>query len=130
MTEREIRKRAKAFLEEYSIDKGYESLCVAAESLGYVIAEFDPCLPISEEMKLIRLLNLSDKISSTRGLTYACGEHRVLFVDDRLTDKEKLIVMAHELGHIVLGHMEHNYVIGRDVLEEYEAYMFAYFCLK
>ena len=51
-------------------------------------------------------------------------------MNEGLSDDEKLIVLAHELGHIVCGHMVQSNIIGSDVQEEYQANEFAHYVLK
>ena len=47
-----------------------------------------------------------------------------------LSEEEKLMVLAHEEGHIYCEHMNTSPIIGRDVQDEYEANEFAHYLLN
>ena len=79
---------------------------------------------------LIESLDLSQHAARSRGFTYADRNHRIVFVHEDLSAEEKLLVLAHEEGHIFCGHMSSAPVIGRDVQEEYEANEFVHFILN
>lgn len=51
----------------------------------------------------------------------------IVFIHEDLNEEEKTKVLAHENGHIYLGHFSSSQVIGKDVQEEYEANEFAHY---
>lgn len=131
MTTAAIDKEALNFRREYKIKKAtYPVLSEITEKLGYTVVPFDPLLSDANVAQLVRALGLGEEQLRSRGFTYANGEFRLVFINTELSDKEKTIVLSHELGHIVLGHTGHVSVIGHDVQEEFEANEFSTFLLK
>lgn len=128
MTNREIKLNAQRFIKEFDIRTvSYEALQDAAEKQGYTVVEFNHLLNDGPEATLIRALKLSEQIRCSRGFTYADSHRRIVFVDESLSDDEKMILIAHELGHIRCGHMSSASIIGKDVREEFEANEFAHY---
>jgi len=70
-------------------------------------------------------LKLTDSILSQEAFVYQNGDVKLLFVQDRLNGTEKLYAIAHELGHIVLGHTD----LKQSVIEEHEANEFSHYIL-
>lgn len=131
MTDKEIQRQVSAFKTEYTLSSvTYEALWDATERMGYTVVEFSPTVPDEAVDRLVHALKLQEQIQSNRGFTYASGNHRIIFIDERLSEKEKLIVLAHEVGHICCGHMGRVYVLGQDVVEEHEANQFADYLLS
>lgn len=131
MTAWEVRKKEKAFCRKNGLRNiDYSSLSAAVEKLGFTVIEFNHILNSTEVQSLIDSLKLSDAVLRTRGFSYADSKFRLVFVHEDLTDEEKTIVLAHEAGHIVLGHLSSASIIGRDVREEFEANEFAHFLLN
>ena len=52
-----------------------------------------------------------------------------MFIDERLSEDEKMMILAHEQGHYSCGHTNAQAVIGRNVQEEYEANEFSHYLL-
>lgn len=126
MTKGEINREVKAFKKKYSVtETSYESLMDSAEKLGYTVIERDPLVEDIDIERLIIALNIDKELFNNRGFTYLKGDYRLIFIDDRLSLDEKNIVLAHEIGHIVLGHVTHSLNLGQDVIEEHDANQFA-----
>lgn len=54
----------------------------------------------------------------------------LFFLNRDLSDGEKLLILTHEEGHIVCGHLEHAPILGNSVTEEDEANQFAHYLLR
>ena len=122
---------AKSFQREFSIyGITYPALKEAVEKQGYTVVEFNHIY--NEEAVACRIdaLNISDAVLRSRGFTYADCNHRVVFIHEDLSDDEKLMVLAHEEGHIYCRHMNTSPIIGHDVQDEYEANEFAHYLLN
>ena len=124
-------KKAKEFLKEYRLK------CVTLPDLwriitsqGYTIVPFNHIFNDESTAKLIEALGLEDAIAHSRGFTYADRQRRLVFIHEDLSEKEKLLVLAHEEGHIYCGHFTNSPIIGHDVTEEQEAAEFTHFILK
>lgn len=130
MSDRGPRLKAKQFLYEYGLrDVTYSALKQTAEKQGYTVVEFNHISNGENVAALINALKLGAHAATSKGFTYADRNHRVVFVHDGLSDAEKAIVLAHEIGHIYCGHMSTSPIIGLDVREEHEANEFAHYLL-
>lgn len=66
------------------------------------------------------------KLNDTKAITYF-GDTRIVFVKDELSGADKLHLLFHECGHILLGHVEENQIHSIDSIQsENEAEVFAY----
>lgn len=131
MTIAAVDKEVLHFRKEYKIKKAtYPVLSEIAEKTGYTVILFRSFQNDANVDQLINALGFSNDLLKSRGFTYSSGEFRLVFINDGLSDKEKTIVLSHELGHIVLGHVGRAPVIGHDVQEEFEANEFSTFLLK
>ncbi len=131
MDSREVKLKTRKFIKEFDVrELSYGTLKKVVEKQGYTVVEYNHIFNDEEVSKLIEALKLSDNIIRSRGFTYADQNHRIVFVHEDLSDAEKLVVLAHEAGHIYLGHMSSTPIIGRDVQEEHEANEFSHFLLN
>ena len=125
------KRKAKQFIKDfrfYSIT--LDSLKLIIEKQGYTIVEYNSTYNSEHVDTLIKTLNLENRIIQSRGFSYADNNFRLVFVDESLTDEEKLIVLAHEEGHIYCKHLSRSSVIGEDVLDECEANEFSHYILE
>ncbi len=131
MTDSEIRKKVKQFRKEFNLDNlSCESLSEAIEKQGYTVVEFNNFSNNENVQALVEALKLTQNIIYSKGFTYANSNYRIVFVNESLSEEEKLIVLSHEQGHIYFGHLACAAVIGKDVKEEYEANEFAHYLLN
>jgi hypothetical protein len=125
------RRKAKAFLKEYRISRvTLEELRRIITGQGYTIVEFNPIFNDEHVAALIEALHLEEMVEKTKAFTYADRQRRLVFLHEDLSDQEKLLVLAHEEGHIYCGHFSSVPVIGRDVVEEHEANEFTHYILN
>lgn len=111
---------------EITLDKLYEIL----SNQGYTVVHFNSMYNENDVDNLITLLNLSSFIKERKGFTYADANHRIVFINEDLSEQEKLLVLLHEEGHIYSGHLSEQNVIGRDVIQEFEANEFVHYILN
>ena len=131
MTNQEILKKVKQFKKTFGfVDCTTDNLRATIEAQGYTVVEFNHIINDEAVQTLIDSLKLSDSILRTKGFTYADPNYRLVFVHEDLSDQEKMVVLAHENGHIFLGHLISVPIIGKDVNEEYEANEFAHYLLN
>lgn len=131
MSSTEAKLKAQRFLKEFGCGKiDYDFLKKVVEQQGYTVVEYNHIFNDEDVETLIEALKLSDSIIRSRGFTYADQNHRIVFVHEDLSPAEKLLVLAHEEGHIFCGHMRDGPIIGKDVQEEFEANEFAHFILN
>ena len=131
MDSRDIKKKVRQFKKEYGIAgcPDWQVLESAFERQGFTIIEFSTAANDPDVETLIQSLKLVDRTSKSKGFLYADENFRLVFVNEKLSEEEKLIVLAHEEGHYYCGHMNRKQIIGHDVQEEYEANEFAHFLL-
>lgn len=126
-----IKKLAKKFRKKYrlaSVD--YRALKKAAVNMGYTVIEFNSICNEEDVETVVQNLNLSENLQKSRGFTYVSAEYRLIFINEDLSDEEKMIVLSHELGHVVCEHFLTAPIIGNDVKAEFEANEFSHYLLK
>ncbi len=128
----EAKKAAYKFLKEFKIKNvNTANIMEAIEKQGYTIVEYSRVLNTKEVEKLLTALGLEVFSKTTRAFTYAAKNHRIVFISEELSEKEKLILLAHEEGHIFLGHMSSvSGICGEDIINENDANDFAHYLLK
>ena len=127
----EIKKKAKSFLKEYGLQNvTLENLRAAIQKQGYTIVEYNNIFNDENVAALIDALGLENFCERSKGFTYADTKRRLVFLHEDLSDKEKLMILAHEEGHIYCNHLTSTPVLGRDVVEEHEANEFAHYLLN
>lgn len=126
-----IKATAKSFLVEFKVgDVTLDKLKQVIRSQGYTIIEYNHVSNSEEVESVITLLGVGKYIEQTKGFTYADEQRRLVFLHEDLSDEEKLLVLAHEEGHIYCGHISSASVMGKDVVEEYEANEFTHYILN
>ena len=126
-----IKQLSKNFTKKYKlVSVDYFSLKNVVGRMGYTIIEFSSIFNERDIETVIHNLNLEENILKSRAFTYVSSEYRLVFVNEDLSDDEKLIVLCHEIGHIVCEHFSAVPVIGNDVKDEYEANEFAHYLLN
>lgn len=126
-----IKKLAHEFCKKYKVHKpSYESMSNIAETIGYTIVEFNYIYNDEPVAILIEKLKLDDAILREKGFTYVDSRQRLIFINEDLSSDEKLMVIVHEIGHIVCNHFSHINIIGLGVQEENQANEFAHYVLS
>lgn len=115
---------ANNLLRQYALIRpSLDDLVAVVADLGFEIVEF---APNSKPMEVLKeRLSLTDSIVSQDAFVYQNGDVRLLFLRDNLNGQEKLYAVAHELGHIALGHVNAR----PSVIEEHEANEFSHYVL-
>lgn len=106
-----------------------ESLRAAIQKQGYTIVEFNNISNSENVSDLLSALDLQALSERSKGFAYADSKFRLVFIHEGLSNAEKLMVLAHEEGHIYCNHLASAPVLGRDVTEEHEANEFAHYLL-
>lgn len=123
----EIQELANDFILQAHIDKlkltmrDFEQICAR---MGYTLLSY------VQGQEIIESCHLKGN-RRYNGFVFLFGEYRIIFYKDTLAYHEKLFTIAHEIGHIFLGHMYNGIKQqgkGQQDVQEREADMFAY-CL-
>jgi len=128
---REIKKKVLAFVKTERLTSfNYTSLSNAAKNLGYTIIGFTRGINDENVATLITEFQLNDLVKTSNGFIFSYGDYRLIFINYDLSQREKAIVLAHEIGHIVCKHIHTEQDIGFNVQDEYEANEFAHYLLN
>ncbi len=125
-----IKKKSNLFIKHYGIIKTLDDIKSIIESQGYSIVEYNSVSNIEAVQIIIDELNVQKYIIQSKAFTYVSDKHRIVFVNESLSDNEKMIVLTHEEGHIYCEHFGHGNIIGLDVIEENEANEFSHYILN
>ena len=126
-----IKKLTKTFIKKYKLTSiDYATLKNTATDMGYTVIEFNSIFNENDVATVIQNLDLSENALKARGFTYVSAEYRLIFVNEDLNDEEKLLVLSHELGHIVCEHFSTSPIIGNDVKDEHDTNEFSHYLLK
>lgn len=125
-----IKRKAKAFLSQFKLSEVTpENLKSVIQKQGYTIIEFNNIANSENVSALLTALDLQSLATQSKGFTYADSQRRLVFIHEGLSEDEKLMVLAHEEGHIYCNHLASMPILGRDVVEEHEANEFAHYLL-
>ena len=131
MDKHEIKKVATRFRSQYIKEQlTLDGIKEVLRNQGYTIIEFNHIFNDEDVATVIDELHLLSMIDKSKGFTYVDRNHRLVFLHEDLSNEEKLLVLAHEEGHIFCKHFHHSPIIGVDVEEEYEANEFAHYILN
>lgn len=121
---------ARSVLKKYGLyAPSLDELTFIIQSYGYEIIDYDKDSYSSDFELLIEELSLQNFAAQGKAFLYQKKDIRLLFVSSLMTPDEKRYVFAHELGHIVCGHMKGSILVDSDVQEEAEANEFAHYLL-
>lgn len=124
-------KRVRAFRKRFGLFvPTVDGLEGVIEKQGYTIVEFNSHSNDDDVELIIHELGLKDYARGSNGFTYTDSANRLVFVNEALSEEERLTVLAHEEGHIFCGHLGEADIVGRDVMQEFEANEFAHYLLK
>ncbi len=125
-----IKKSVCLFKKQYMVTEVSEkAICDALSKQGYTVIYFNAIFNDDNVSQIIMNLKLDEYIQSNKGFTYANDKYRLVFVNEDLSEEERLLVLAHEQGHIFCGHTSCQPIIGQDVKQEHEANEFAHYLL-
>lgn len=97
---------AKEFVAQHKINNdnlNYDLLERIIIDLGFTIINFDPNNTLETE-KLFSKLNLDKYTKQQKCFIYSCSGIQYIFIVKTLTTNEKIPLLLHEIGHIVLKH--------------------------
>lgn len=125
-----IKKTVASYKKKYKLTEITEkSICDTLEKQGYTIVYFNAIVNNDNVAQIISNLKLDDFIVNHKGFTYTNDKYRLVFVNEDLSDEERLMVLAHEEGHVFCEHTSCQPIIGQDVKQEHEANEFAHYLL-
>ena len=121
-----MKRTVKKFLKSVKYDVTFKSAEDFLKTLGYCVVFFGTRAGDAEIAKH----RLEYMAESESAFTY-CGQCKIVFIKSSLHLNDKLLLLLHEIGHILFGHLEKNKHLTRDdVKAEMEADTFAYSVLN
>ena len=121
-----IRKEINKLFKKYKIPKiTLDNLLYIISDYSFEIIDFNADNLNSET--LLQRLSLTETAKLQTAFTYKNNDLKFVFIRDNLSAEEKTYALAHELGHIVLGHLDKT---DKGVEDEYEANEFAHYLLS
>lgn len=125
------KKSVKTFKKKYKLKNiTSKNLSEVLNKQGFTLVEYNGADDNEDVKTLISVLNLKEFISNARCFTYQDDKYRLVFLNENLNEDEKIIVLAHEEGHIWHKHLNSASVFGEDILQEYQANEFCHFLLE
>lgn len=104
----------------------FKTVSNALKSKGYNITFYD----ISKKNEIIDEYGLTDFSKSVEAFTIKKKDLRIVFINSKVSAEDKLNLLLHEAGHIVLNHVDTDVLIANGRLQEIEADTFAYTVLN
>lgn len=121
---------AYALLSEYGITSiNLKTVIYITENKGIELFEYGSDNYAGVE-NLLRELKLENAAAASHGFAFSDGMNDIIFVRETLTEEEKVLVIAHELGHILLGHLKGAASMYVGAREEYEANEFVHYIMN
>lgn len=78
----------------------------ALQEQGFSLVEFSRLSNCKEVGTLLTSLQLVNYASGLSAFTYQDANLRIVFLQENLSQHEQMILLSHELGHILCGHLE------------------------
>lgn len=129
MTGRIDRLAGEYYLKSIKCNVTSSSIVSALKKQGYTVVYFNAVSNTDDVRELVSLLGVDEYIRSSKGFTYVDANSRIVFLNEDLTEEEKVYVLLHEQGHILCRHFTEGLVMGTDVVQEYEANEFAHYMM-
>ena len=127
----DIKKLVRRFRSEFGLrDVTVHSLEDVFERQGFTIVDFNPVSNDEDTETVIENLGLTEMVLHENAFLYVDSKYRLVFINEKLNEDERRIVLAHEEGHYYCGHAFTKNVIGHNVMEEREANEFAHYLLQ
>lgn len=124
MTDFGVKKAAKTLVRAVKGEVTFEALERYIEGFGYSVIIF------TDTHKLLNRYVLEETAKTKSAFTYVDKHTKLIFIRETLHASDKLLLLLHEIGHVVLGHMEGEHLRVTDKYEtEYEADHFAHLVL-
>ena len=125
------KKSAKQLLRKYNLAvPSLDDLIYIVQDYGFEIIEYSLSCSSQSVDILIEELHLQSYANSRKSFTYVKADLRLLFLFDELSNDEKVYAISHELGHIVLGHLERGSRKDSNMVEERAANEFSHYLLQ
>lgn len=121
-------REARAFLKQFHHRPFTVSdLVQALQAQGFSLVTYSRLSNCKEVTTLLSSLRLFDYAAGQSAFTYQDPNLRIVFMLENLSQEEQMILLSHELGHILCRHLDQTVITGpgTGVMQEQEANEFA-----
>ena len=130
MNSARIKKCVRRFKREYGLQHpSVKDLEKIFDRQGFTVVRYHPTVNDVDVQTVIDSFGLQELVARANGFLYMDRNYRLVFINEKLSDQEALLVLAHEEGHFYCGHASQIPIVGQSVMEEYEANEFAHYLL-
>lgn len=99
-------KRVRKIADKFAISMKISKLPLEPEDLEEIARTNGwSIVPYSKGFEYVKAHNLEEYYYTSNGFTYASSDGVIIFIKDELNYLEKIDVLCHEIGHLVLGHI-------------------------
>lgn len=117
--------QAKSFIKKYGVSSiSYNEMEEIINQLGFKIRKYDSMSGSS--MQLLDKLKLRNYSEAKDCFTYSCGNLKLVFIRDFISANNGAMLLLHEIGHIVMGHISDTGLIDESIQCEEDANEFAF----
>lgn len=99
------------------LESGLNSLPITIEQIekiinskGFSIINYD--INYSDHIEILEDMGVLSLAKRVKAFTYTSKNEQIVFIRSGISTNDKRLLLAHELGHIVMGHMSANAVVG------------------
>ena len=118
-----IKRAAKVFLQDELKGKiGYIDIKGYLQRIGYQIILYN----IEDDFTLLNKYGINTNELNVNAFTLCTDNFKAVFIDDRVTSDNVIYSLLHEIGHIVLRHLENESICTNSRLQDMQADVFAY----
>ena len=103
-----------------------ETIKNVLRSKGCAVLFYDP----DEGNRILCEYKLEEYARAVEAFTFKKDEMRIVFVRSKVSCEDKLYLLLHEVGHVILRHAEKSALISNSRLQDFEADTFAYTVLN
>ena len=125
------KRAAYSALQRYRLTKpSLDDLITIATDSGYSVLDYSQSANESNIETIICELSLESFARNGMSFVYKNNDIKLIFLCETMNTQEKQYALAHELGHILCGHLKDGYCSNKANLEEeFEANEFAHYLL-
>ena len=87
----------------------------ALQAQGFSLVEYSRVSNGKEVTTLLTSLRLFDYAARQSAFTYQDPHLRIVFMQENLSQQEQMILLSHELGHILCRHLERDGIPFREI---------------
>ncbi|MBP3415146.1 MAG: ImmA/IrrE family metallo-endopeptidase [Clostridia bacterium] len=122
-------KCARNFVKKYELTEiSSESLIASLEKMGYTLIEYSKITNQPDVETLLSATGLKAFSLGVRAFYYHDKNMRLVFVEENLSDDERLLLLSHEIGHIMCDDA-HSGKDRADIYRERSASEFSHYLL-